>query len=635
LVQSRHSLLVALVITTAAVTVALSWAAWRLIHQQRDIDEQRAQEQLGAAAESMAARIRGKLAETGERLSQAAVNPSAPLAVIDGGGILIVRPDGVVNAAGLPFVPSVPNTSAIDALFDEAEMFELAREDLSGAATRYQNLARHDDATVRAGALVRLARVAEKRGDTDAALRAYKQLEHSGDVRFQHLPARFVALYQRHAIAKARADAERERSLHATLTQGLDAGGWLLTRDAATWYREQLEMLELPRAWPLADAVDRVARMGQPLSPRGQRVFTDTPGSILVMWRTNGPATAMTAVFLDRFLPSSVANVAWHLADPSGRWLAGERAVPRGAAAPRVVGDSEYAWVLHVGGPVPAGKAGTGDRTVIAMTTAMLMFLWGAMYFMARAIRREAAVARLQSDFVAAVSHEFRTPLTTIRQMAEMLEAGRVTSSDRQQAYYGVLSAEASRLQRLVETLLNFGRMEAGAARYKLENLDLADVVRRVVQEMEPMARDAGKRIVASGPDSTVVVQADANSLALAVRNLIDNALKYSPHDPEVRVEWEHADGRALIRIIDRGLGIPRLEHQAVFEKFVRGRSAVDGNVAGTGVGLAMVRQILRAHNGDVDIESEVGEGSTFTVTLPLADAGRPIPDPHRAVVHW
>jgi len=626
LVQSRHSLLVALVITTAAVTVALSWAAWRLIHQQRDIDEQRAQEQLGAAAESMAARIRGKLAETGERLSQAAANPTAPLAVIDGGGILIVRPDGVVNAAGLPFVPSVPNTSAIDALFEEAEMFELAREDLSGAASRYQSLARHDDATVRAGALVRLARVAEKRGDTDAALRAYKKLEQSGDVRFQHLPAGFVSLYQQRAIAKARADAERERSLHATLTRGLDAGDWLLTRDVATWYREQLEMLELPPAWPLADAVDRVARMGQPLSPRGQRVLTDTPGSILVMWRANGPATAMTAVFLDRFLPSSVPNVAWHLADPSGRRLAGERAVPRGAATPRVVGDSEYAWVLHVGGPVPAGKATKGDRTVIAMTTAMLVFLWGAMYFMARAIRREAAVARLQSDFVAAVSHEFRTPLTTIRQMAEMLEDGRVTSGDRQQAYYGVLTAEASRLQRLVETLLNFGRMEAGAARYRLEVIDLAVVVDRIVQDIDP-AESSRRRIVTRGPEGAVFVRADANALALAIRNLIDNALKYSPGHAQVRVEWAQSNGRASVRVIDHGTGIPVAEQQAIFKKFVRGHSAIDTNVAGTGVGLAMVRQILRAHGGEVEVESEVGRGSTFTLTLPLVDSPLSIPD--------
>jgi signal transduction histidine kinase len=636
LVHSRNSLLVALVITTAVVTAALSWAGWRLLSQQRDIDKQLAQEQLGTTAEAMAAAIRGKLAESGEQLSAAIANPAVGLPVIPSAAVLASRPNGTVTAArGLPFVPAVPDTSGIDQVFDEAEAFEFAKADLPAAASRYQALTRHTDGTVRAGAFLRLARVAEKRGDTPSALRAYQQIEQSGtDLRFKHLPVQFVALYQQHAIAVDRNDQARVMEVAARLTAGLDSGQWLLTRRDATYYREQLGLNDPPGTWALADAVERAWEAGgSPLPSRGQRVFNDGARSVLVMWRANDTSTAMMAAFLDEFLPAAPGDTSWHLADPAGRWMAGDRSIPTGATAPRVVGDSEYAWMLHVGSGATGYVRGS-ERPLVAMMAAMLVFLWGAMYFMARAIRREAAVARLQSDFVAAVSHEFRSPLTTIRQMAEMLEMGRVTSHERRQDYYTVLTGEASRLQRLVETLLNFGRMEAGAARYRLEELDAAAVVRRVVQESEPAARESGRHIVMTGPETVVPVRADGSALALAVRNLVDNALKYSPDQPEIRVECGHDYDRAWIRVIDRGIGIPRAEQQAIFDKFVRGRSAIEGNVAGTGVGLAIVRQILRAHGGDVDVESEVGQGSTFTLVLPLSNARRPSPRSEEAVVH-
>jgi signal transduction histidine kinase len=629
LVQSRHSLLVALIVTTVVVTVALSLAGWRLLELQRDSDQQRAQKQREAAAESIAATIRTRLAESGERLSQAATNPLEDLPTIEGGAVLTFRSDGTVNAANLPFVPSVPDTSAVDAIFDAAETLEFARADLAAAVNRYQALARHEDATVRAGALVRLGRAAEKHGRTDVALRAYSQLEQSGAVRFKHLPARFIALYQQHALAKASGDAERERSLRGSLVKGLNSGEWLLTRDTAAWYREQLQIQGRPDTWALAEAIEGVVQgSGAPLPARGQRVFNTSARSILVMWRSSGSTTAMMAAYLDQFLPPPGAEVAWHLADPAGGWLAGDSTLPRGAATPRVVGDSEYAWMLQVGSRGLPDDSRGSDRTIMAMMAAMLVFLWGGMYFMARAIRREAAVARLQSDFVAAVSHEFRTPLTTIRQMTEMLEAGRVMSVERRQAYYNVLTGEATRLQRLVETLLNFGRMEAGAARYQLEEVDLAALIRRVMQDIDPAGKHSA-RIVASGPAAGPVVHADAGALGLAVRNVIDNALKYSPEGEKVQVEWSEAGGRAAVRVIDTGIGIPPAEQQAIFEKFVRGRSAIDGSVAGTGVGLAMVREIVRAHGGEVDVESEVGRGSTFTVTLPLVNSQLPIANSH------
>ena len=139
-----------------------------------------------------------------------------------------------------------------------------------------------------------------------------------------------------------------------------------------------------------------------------------------------------------------------------------------------------------------------------------------------------------------------------------------------------------------------------------------------MAREIAPQARDSGKEIETRGPESGVRVRGDADALALAVRNLIDNAIKYSPGCPTVWVECNSENGRTVIRVVDQGLGIARSEQAVIFRKFVRGQAAVDSNVKGTGVGLAMVRHILAAHGGEIRLESEPGSGSTFTLLFPV-----------------
>ena len=123
------------------------------------------------------------------------------------------------------------------------------------------------------------------------------------------------------------------------------------------------------------------------------------------------------------------------------------------------------------------------------MIALMILFLWGTVYFMAKAVRREAKAAQLQSDFVASVSHEFRSPLTTVRQLSEMLEMDQVPSEERRHQYYQMLSKESMRLQRLVETLLNFGKLESGEQQLQFSPVDVGDIVESVLAELEGSAR--------------------------------------------------------------------------------------------------------------------------------------------------
>jgi two-component system, OmpR family, phosphate regulon sensor histidine kinase PhoR len=616
-----HSLLAALLVTTIVVTVALGWAAWRLLDQQRAIDEQRAREQLEISADAIASRVGGALAEAGDWLSEWASSPASSPPLVDGAVALAIVEEGIriTPSGGLPFVPTLGEAPRPIDAFTAIERAEFAGDRPSGVADRYRALAASRDAPVRAGALLRLGRVLRKTGDFTGALAAYRQLGDLGAVRTEGLPADLAGLAGQRAVYLAMGDRDGERRVATQMSQGLDGGRWLVTRGVAEYLRDEVGGPDRPDSWRLADALSDVWRATQGrLTARGQRVLSKNGRGVLVLWRSDAARTALLAAFADRLItPPASAAIAWQLVDPAGQLIAGAAAVrPRSVA--RIIGSAEYPWTLHVWPTARPPESVPGFRTIlVTMMAAMLVFLWAASYFMGRAIRREAEVARLQSDFVAAVSHEFRSPLTAVRQMAEMLEMDRLPTEERRHAYYRTIAGEAGRLQRLVETLLNFGKMEAGAARYHFVDMDVPALVRTVVQDIEPQARAAGANIETSGPEAGLHVLADESALAVALRNLIDNAIKYSPGQSTVRVEWAAEGDRVAISVIDRGPGIPRKEQQAIFRKFVRGRTAAEGRVQGTGVGLTMAQEIVRAHGGEIRLASEVGQGSRFTILLP------------------
>jgi signal transduction histidine kinase len=247
----------------------------------------------------------------------------------------------------------------------------------------------------------------------------------------------------------------------------------------------------------------------------------------------------------------------------------------------------------------------------------LLLLILTSGWFIARTAARELAVARLQSDFVAAVSHEFRSPLTALCQLSELLMRNRVANDDDRRQYYELLNSESHRLRRLVESLLNYGRLDSGRMRLRLEELDASALVRQSATEFVRGPQARGHRLEVTTHAERSIVYADEETLRCVLWNLFDNAVKYSPDCSTVWVELARSGARLEIKVRDRGLGIPRAEHRRSFEKFVRGRAARASNVRGTGIGLALARQIVRAHGGDITLESAPGQGSTFCVVLP------------------
>ncbi|MBV8504229.1 MAG: HAMP domain-containing histidine kinase, partial [Alphaproteobacteria bacterium] len=220
----------------------------------------------------------------------------------------------------------------------------------------------------------------------------------------------------------------------------------------------------------------------------------------------------------------------------------------------------------------------------------------------------------------AAVSHEFRSPLTTLRTITELLAQNRISDESRRRQSYLFLDRETNRLHRLVEDLLDFGRMESGRKQYRMEPHDAFQLVRAAVSDFSEEAAASGFRVETNFGSGPATVQADQEALRRAVRNLLENAMKYSPECRTVWVDGEVNDHRVSISVRDQGMGIEPQEQRAIFQKFVRGNEAKKAGIKGTGIGLSMVRQISEALGGEIRLESKVGSGSTFTIVLPLAD---------------
>ena len=231
---------------------------------------------------------------------------------------------------------------------------------------------------------------------------------------------------------------------------------------------------------------------------------------------------------------------------------------------------------------------------------------------------REFAARRLQSDFVSAVSHEFLNPLQALRLWTEQLAAGRIANEKDRSDCYQRLVQGTHRLTRLVEGLLRFGRMEGNIVRYEFDNIDPAEFVPKVSREFERDGDLANHRIVVRVSGDTPLIKADGDALRCVLWNLLDNAVKYSPGCEEVRVDVGREDGHAVVRVSDRGLGIPDAEQPHIFEKFVRGEAATINAIRGTGLGLTLAHNIMTAHGGKIRVQSKAGQGSTFTLLLPL-----------------
>jgi len=648
----RHLLAVFFAITLALAT-ALGWLGWLLLEQDRAIEVQRFQEHQEVAADLVVAALQVGLSEVEGRLAGLVSGGLSARAVEDApglpeGAVLVVFAASTVEAwpsGRLLYYPVSPSSGEPPAgLFAATDALEFRKRDYAGAIAALRPLVRATDPMGRAAALVRLGRNYRKSGCWQEALNAYEDLRRLGTTPVGELPAELVARDALCALLEDRGDA-RLRSQAAALWTDLGVGRWQLNRAAYTFYASQarqragvLEGQEEPRASvALAESVGALweewqrAQRGEDMAAgRRCQSFNDRP--VLLVWRSapdRMAALAAGASFVEsRWITALEPALANHharvaLLDSDGRFVRGSPEHGAGRPAVRLASLTQLPWTIQVfsrGDGALTGGLAVRRRLLVAGFCVMALLVLAGSYFIGRAVSRELEVARMQSDFVSAVSHEFRTPLTSLCQFTELLAKGRVPSEERRQQFYEVLARESQRLRRLVEGLLNFGRLEAGALRYHFERLDPAELLNGVVAEFREEAELGGRQIQVSVNGAVPEVRADREALSCVVWNLLDNAVKYSPPGSTIWVELGPAGRRVTVAVRDQGTGIARAEQERIFQKFVRGAAAKERSVQGTGVGLAVARRIVRAHGGDITVESEPWCGSTFTVSLPVAE---------------
>jgi two-component system phosphate regulon sensor histidine kinase PhoR len=226
---------------------------------------------------------------------------------------------------------------------------------------------------------------------------------------------------------------------------------------------------------------------------------------------------------------------------------------------------------------------------------------------------------RVRQDFVANVSHEFRTPLTAIQGFAETLLSGALEDPANRRRFVEIIREHATRLARLTEDLLKLSRIEAGQLKLEFRPVSVAPLIESCVEtaHLKAVPRQLALRV--SLPEALPPVRGDSNSLQEVLQNLLDNALQYTPAGGNIDVSAACSDGRVIVTVADTGIGIPQVEQERIFERFYRVDAARSREAGGTGLGLSIARHIMEAHGGTLWVESAVGEGSRFHFSIPIA----------------
>jgi len=272
--------------------------------------------------------------------------------------------------------------------------------------------------------------------------------------------------------------------------------------------------------------------------------------------------------------------------------------------------------------PTQLNHAAQSVRVTLGLLIALLVLAIGVgSWLIVADLRRQLTLARQKTDFVSNVSHELKTPVTSIRMFAEMLAEDRVAEPAKRKQFHQIIASEASRLTRLINNVLDFARLERGEKKYQFAELDLAALAAETVSAYRPHLEAAGFALQCALPDGAIGVRGDRDALAQVLVNLLSNAEKYSGERKEIEVRVEPAESggksEAAVLVLDRGSGVPRGAEEKIFEQFYRVHDSLGSGIQGSGLGLTLARQIARAHGGDVTFQPREDGGSCFTLRLP------------------
>jgi signal transduction histidine kinase len=504
-------------------------------------------------------------------------------------------------------------------------------------------------------ALLGVARLHRKGGQSRKAAAAYGQLRGRFAGRRDEMGIDYALLADSGLVELDQKGSRRR--LHDHLIRGLYRTSSQSRRFYLQWIIEKARVARDPSYWQMAAETRQLL-----LSERfGRRLLRHGLAELFALAGTTPRSVALDSRTLLVLLRSGRRVLGYALNEaelrrrvaleqkaigPSGRgmslalWRAGQvTKVPYGELLQQRVLDSPLGfWTVGL-------RRSTADPLIeaekraearqLGLVLGLLVVLSGGLFFTYRGVKRETDLARLKSDFVSTVSHELKTPLTSIRMYAEMLQQGIATDEDRRQRYQRVIIRESERLGQLITNVLDFSRVERGTRRYELLALDATELCAEAVATFKRLADGEKVSILSELPAGAAKIHGDREAAMTSLLNLLSNAAKYSRDDPRIELSLEERGDQIAIRVSDHGIGIPLTEQKKIFRDFYRAAGAREAGVEGTGLGLALVRRHMSACGGRVEVTSKPGEGSTFTLWFARAPSiadDRASREPRRAL---
>jgi signal transduction histidine kinase len=571
-----------------------------------------------------------------------------------------------------------PSKIENDPLFVSAEAAEFKTRNYSLAIDNYRQLLRStSDGSSRALLLNRIARCYKLSGNSGAALRTYNQIvsdypiESSAD----GIPYALIALFQMGTIHTERDRNSESIEAYLELHDALLEPKWSISqaqfryqldqvKDKLNSLRQRVNREDLGKdiasRWTEAEQLEqkRLRRMEtiQTIAQKMQSIFSmheldsanetspffrlaeTTEREPLLISYTFPDSDSMFGFSMDyeflekEIMPSILARLpsregfVVQIVD-EGDFVIAREEIPEELSADPLLSysrgftDNIPSWVVRIyqTSPSEAERRFSLRRNiyVLSVVVVIVAILFGGIMAI-RGTAKELRLAKLKSDFVSTVSHEFRTPLTSIRYLAELLQRGRVKEESKKQQYYESITHESERLSRLIENILDFSKIEAGMKEYEFEETDVAEMCKDVISRFQEQVTPEEFALESEIAEDLPKIFADKEALPRALFNLLDNAVKYSGDSRNIKFRSWSDKNKIFLQVEDQGIGIKKDDQDKVFEKFYRSGNIQNSTIKGSGIGLTIVFHIIEAHGGEVIFESELGKGTEVTLQIPL-----------------
>ena len=374
------------------------------------------------------------------------------------------------------------------------------------------------------------------------------------------------------------------------------------------------DLLEIDRA----SAIDRLATSGQQTLLKGEITFARQIG---------GLAAAVTAADVAEFYRRIIeGDQVVSILDEAGQLVAGSARGASGVLAQASLQNLSLPWSVQISLADPAAlNAGVKDRMRTYIWTVILAIGAVAIIAITAAITvgRQIALHELKTTSVATVAHELRTPLASMRMLVDTLREGRYRGESQLQEYLDMVASENLRLSRLIDNFLTLSRLERNEHAITLQPTSAREIIEQAVHAMRAKLEVPGCHFTCDEGESLPDILADRDAMVVVLVNLLDNAVKYTGDDKRIDLRARDASGRVFISIQDNGIGLSKSERKNVFRRFYQVDQKLSRSRGGCGLGLALVQHIVEAHGGRVDVSSQLGRGTTFTVSVPIATSAK------------